>query len=107
MLRFTLNRGHNVGDASKQLGNSSIKITFDVYRHLTPGKFKNEVDVLMVRRNRTQPRRNQGGHGYFFLSISKSFSWMLSKEPFDMMRRTSRCRTWARMKRSMASTSRK
>ena len=41
-----LNRGHNVGDVSQQLGHSSIKITFDVYGHLIPGKFKSEVDDL-------------------------------------------------------------
>jgi len=41
-----LNRGHNVDDVSQQLGHSSIKITFDVYGHLIPGKFKSEVDDL-------------------------------------------------------------
>ncbi len=39
-------RGHNIGDVSYQLGHSSIKITFDIYTHWLPGKFKNEVDSL-------------------------------------------------------------
>jgi len=39
-------RGHNVGDVSYQLGHSSIKMTYDVYTHWMPGKFKNEVDDL-------------------------------------------------------------
>jgi integrase len=39
-------RGHNVGDVSYQLGHSSISITYDVYGHWIPGKFKNEVDEL-------------------------------------------------------------
>ena len=39
-------RSHNVGDVSYQLGHSSIKMTFDVYTHWIPGKFKNEVDDL-------------------------------------------------------------
>ena len=39
-------RGHNIGDVSKQLGHSSIKITFDVYGHWVPGKFKSEVAEL-------------------------------------------------------------
>jgi integrase len=39
-------RGHNVGDVSYQLGHSSIKITYDVYGHWIPGKFKCEVEEL-------------------------------------------------------------
>ena len=39
-------RGHTIGDVSYQLGHSSIKITYDVYTHWMPGKFKNEVDEL-------------------------------------------------------------
>jgi len=39
-------RGHNVGDVSYQLGHFSIKMTYDVYTHWMPGKFKNEVDEL-------------------------------------------------------------
>jgi integrase len=39
-------RGHNIGDVSYQLGHSSIKITYDVYGHWQPGKFKAEVDDL-------------------------------------------------------------
>lgn len=39
-------RGHNVGDVSYQLGHSSIKITYDIYGHWMPGKFKSEVDEL-------------------------------------------------------------
>ena len=38
--------GHNIGDISYQLGHSSIKITYDVYGHWLPGKFKSEVDEL-------------------------------------------------------------
>jgi integrase len=41
-----LMRGHNPGDVSYQLGHSSIKITYDVYGHWIPGKFKREVDDL-------------------------------------------------------------
>lgn len=39
-------RGHNIGDISYQLGHSSVKITYDVYGHWVPGKFKNEVAEL-------------------------------------------------------------
>ncbi|MBW2610226.1 MAG: site-specific integrase [Deltaproteobacteria bacterium] len=39
-------RGHNPGDVSHQLGHSSISITYDVYAHWIPGKFKSEVDEL-------------------------------------------------------------
>lgn len=39
-------RGHNIGDVSYQLGHSSISITYDVYGHWIPGKFKNEVNEL-------------------------------------------------------------
>jgi len=39
-------RGHNIGDVSFQLGHSSIKITYDIYGHWIPGKFKDEVDEL-------------------------------------------------------------
>jgi integrase len=38
--------GHNIGDVSYQLGHSSIKVTYDVYAHWVPGKFKAEVDEL-------------------------------------------------------------
>lgn len=41
-------RGHNIGDVSYQLGHSSIKMTYDIYAHWMPGKFKNEVDELDV-----------------------------------------------------------
>lgn len=41
-------RGHNIGDVSYQLGHSSIKITYDIYGHWMPGKFKNEVDQLDI-----------------------------------------------------------
>ena len=41
-----LSKGHNIGDVSYQLGHSSIKITYDVYGHWVPGKFKSEVDEL-------------------------------------------------------------
>ena len=41
-----LMRGHNVGDVSYQLGHSSIKMTYDVYAHWVPGRFKSEVDEL-------------------------------------------------------------
>ncbi len=39
-------KGHNIGDVSYQLGHSSISITYDVYGHWVPGKFKSEVDEL-------------------------------------------------------------
>jgi integrase len=39
-------RGHNAGDVGYQLGYSSIKITFDIYGHWIPEKFKSEVDEL-------------------------------------------------------------
>lgn len=41
-----LMRGHNIGDVSRQLGHSSISITYDKYCHWIPGSFKNEVDEL-------------------------------------------------------------
>ena len=41
-----LMRGHNIGDVSKQMGHSSIKITFDTYTDWVPGKFQHEVDDL-------------------------------------------------------------
>ena len=41
-----LMKGHNIGDVSYQLGHSSIRITYDVYTHWVPGKFKSEVDEL-------------------------------------------------------------
>jgi integrase len=41
-----LMRGHNVGDVSRQLGHSSISITYDIYGHWVPGTFKSEVDEL-------------------------------------------------------------
>ena len=41
-----LMRGHNIGDVSRQLGHSSISITYDVYGDWIPGSFKNEVDEL-------------------------------------------------------------
>lgn len=39
-------KGHNIGDVSYQLGHSSISITYDIYGHWIPGKFKSEVDEL-------------------------------------------------------------
>ena len=48
-------RGHNIGDVSYQLGHSSISITYDVYGHWVPGRFKSEVDDLdMPIKNATQ-----------------------------------------------------
>jgi len=41
-----LMKGHNIGDVSYQLGHSSISITYDIYGHWIPGKFKSEVDEL-------------------------------------------------------------
>lgn len=41
-------RGHNIGDVSYQMGHSSITITYDIYGHWMPGKFKNEVDELDI-----------------------------------------------------------
>jgi integrase len=51
-----ISRGHNIGDVSKQLGHSSIKITFDIYGHLQPGNFKSEIDELDAPR--TAPLQN-------------------------------------------------
>jgi integrase len=59
-----LMRGHNVGDVSYQLGNSSIKITYDTYGHWIPGRFKGEVDDLDVAQpaaTQTQPRGSMQG----------------------------------------------
>ena len=39
-------RGHNIGDVSYQLGHSSLSITYDIYGHWIPGRFKSEVDEL-------------------------------------------------------------
>jgi len=59
MGRFTEPKNHKarrvditprlaIGDVSYQLGHSSIKITYDIYGHWMPGKFKNEVDELDI-----------------------------------------------------------
>ena len=52
-------RGHDIGDVSYQLGHSSISITYDIYTHWIPGKFKNQVDDLDLQPNATytQPKR--------------------------------------------------
>jgi integrase len=55
-----ISRGHNMGDVSKQLGHSSIKITFDVYGHLETGNFKSEIDELDSPRN-TAPQNTANG----------------------------------------------
>jgi len=55
-------RGHNPGDVSYQLGHSSIKITYDVYGHWIPGRFKREVDDLDSI-GRTQPDATQAQPG--------------------------------------------
>jgi integrase len=47
-------KGHNIGDVSYQLGHASIAITYDVYGHWIPGKFKSEVDELDMQPNATQ-----------------------------------------------------
>lgn len=47
-------KGHNIGDVSYQLGHSSISITYDVYGHWVPGKFKSEVDELDTHPNAPQ-----------------------------------------------------
>jgi integrase len=39
-------RDHNIGDVSYQLGHSSLSITYDIYGHWIPGRFKSEVDEL-------------------------------------------------------------
>ncbi len=52
-------RGHNVGDVSYQLGHSSIKMTYDVYVHWIPGRFKSELDDTELNATHTQP--NTGG----------------------------------------------
>ena len=52
-------RGHDIGDVSYQLGHSSISITYDIYTHWIPGKFKSQVDDLDLQPNATytQPER--------------------------------------------------
>ena len=52
-------KGHDISDVSYQLGHSSIKITFDVYTHWIPGKFKSQVDDLDTQPNATytQPEK--------------------------------------------------
>jgi integrase len=54
-------KGHNIGDVSYQLGHSSINITFDIYGHWLPGKFKSEVDELDTHPNvpYTQPEEKE------------------------------------------------
>jgi integrase len=39
-------RGHNIGDVAFQLGHSDVSITYRVYAHWIPGKFKSQVDEL-------------------------------------------------------------
>jgi len=41
-----ISKGDNVADVSNQLGHHSVKFTWDVYYHWTPGKKKSEVDAL-------------------------------------------------------------
>ncbi|MFC1515624.1 tyrosine-type recombinase/integrase [Thermodesulfobacteriota bacterium] len=41
-----ISKGDNVADVSNQLGHHSVKFTWDVYYHWTPGKKKSEVDGL-------------------------------------------------------------
>lgn len=53
---ITLLKGHNIGDVSYQLGHSSISITYDVYGHWVPGKFKSEVDELDVQQEHQSVR---------------------------------------------------
>jgi integrase len=48
-------KGHNIGDVSYQLGHSSISITYDVYGHWIPGRFKSEVDELDTTRSNPPP----------------------------------------------------
>jgi len=58
-----LMRGHNVGDVSYQLGHSSIKMTYDVYAHWVPGRFKSEVDELdQEHPNAPQAHPEKTGH---------------------------------------------
>jgi len=51
-------KGHNIGDVSYQLGHSDISITYTIYTHWIPGKFKSEVDELDTQPNATymQPK---------------------------------------------------
>jgi integrase len=60
-----LMKGHNIGDVSYQLGHSSIKITYDVYAHWVPGKFKAEVDELDG--NLSAPQVQPQGHPVKYL----------------------------------------
>jgi len=54
-------RGHNIGDVSYQLGHSSISMTYDIYTHWVPGKFKSEVDKLDFT-NGTLQNTEKGAH---------------------------------------------
>ena len=47
-------KGHDIGDVSYQLGHSSISITYDIYTHWIPGKFKSQVDDLDMQLSATQ-----------------------------------------------------
>ena len=47
-------KGDDISDVSYQLGHSSIAITFDIYTHWIPGKFKAQVDGLDMQLNDTQ-----------------------------------------------------
>ncbi len=78
-------RGHNVGDVSYQLGHASIKMTYDVYTHWMPGKFKKEVDDL----DNPRPKRTLLGGCNNIYNDSNSLSWILSNPPFDITRITS------------------
>ena len=49
-----LMKGQNIGDVSYQLGHSDISITYKVYVHWIPGKFKSEVDELDTQVSATQ-----------------------------------------------------
>ena len=77
-----------MGDVSYQLGHSSIKITYDVYGHWIPGKFKSEVEGSTAATKRN-PRATVQGMPYEFFNVSKVLSGRLSKEPLDMKRITS------------------
>ena len=55
-------KGDDISDVSYQLGHSSISITYDIYTHWIPGKFKSQVDDLDMQLNDTHMQLEES-HG--------------------------------------------
>ncbi len=45
-VTIRLLRGHKIGDVSYQVSHSSLSISYDIYGHWIPGRFKSDVDSL-------------------------------------------------------------